>query len=266
MHQLFLVLKSAGLPGEANMQRRLGMLFAATVLIFFALAAGRARTAAQADDKQAAINVVLAHERAVQEYDLDKVDSLHTPDARVIEDSYPHPFEPDERQGWQVNKDAGLHVEYYPQDAVADVRGNVAWVTLTLGSKWTADAPVGRAMLGGNVERETYVETFILVKTPAGWKIAFRHTSTLPPDFGVEADYRQDHGGMKFDKVVARSPADKAGFKSGDVLIEYGARKIDNPVDYERLRYAYYEGEKVTVTVLRGHEKITKEVTLEEMR
>jgi hypothetical protein len=49
-------------------------------------------------------------------------------------------------------------------------------------------------------------------------------------------------------------------------LIEYGGRKIDNPVDYERLGYAYYEGEKVMVTVMRAHEKITKEVTLEEMR
>ena len=27
-------------------------------------------------------------------------------------------------------------------------------------------------------------------------------------------------------------------------MIEYGGRKIDNPVDYERLAYAYYEGEK----------------------
>ena len=71
---------------------------------------------------------------------------------------------------------------------------------------------------------------------------------------------------MKFDKVSEGSPASKAGFKPGDVLIEYGGRKIDNPVDYERLRYVYYEGEKVSVPVMRGPEKITKEVTLEEMR
>ena len=80
------------------MQRRVGVVFATTVVIFFVLAACRTRTASEEDDKKAAINVVLAHEQAVQEYDLDKVDSLHTPDARVIEESYPHPFEPDERQ------------------------------------------------------------------------------------------------------------------------------------------------------------------------
>jgi S1-C subfamily serine protease len=121
-------------------------------------------------------------------------------------------------------------------------------------------------MLGGSAWRGTYVESFILVKTPAGWKIAFHHTSMLPPDFGVEPDYQQEHGGMKFVDVAEGSPADKAGFKSGDVLIDYGGRKIDNPVDYERLRYANYEGEKMMVTVIRGHEKITKKVNLEAMR
>jgi S1-C subfamily serine protease len=54
--------------------------------------------------------------------------------------------------------------------------------------------------------------------------------------------------------------------KSGDVLIEYGGRKIDNPLDYQRLHYAYFEGEKVLVKVMRGHEKIRKEVTLEAMK
>jgi ketosteroid isomerase-like protein len=224
------------------------------------------RTVSEQDDQNAAINVVLAHEKAVQEYDLDKVDSLHTPDARVIEDSYPHPFEPDERQSWQINKDAGIHVAYDSQDAVADVRGNVAWVTLALHSVWKADTPVARAMLGVREGYATYVETFILVKTPGGWKIAFRHTSTLPAAFGVEPDYQQDHGGMKFAEVADGSPAGKAGFKRGDVLIEYGGRKIDAPIDYQRLVYAYYEGEKVMVTVMRGHEKIRKEVTLEAMK
>jgi len=248
------------------MQRRVGVLFATTVLISIALAACQTRMALDEDDKKAAINVVLAHEQGVQAYDFDKVDSLHTPDARVIEESYPHPFEPDERRGWQLNKDAGLHVDYHPQDAVADVRGNVAWVTLTLHSTWTADTPAGRALLGWSVERETYVETFILVKTPAGWKIAFRHTSTLPPDFGVQADYQQEHGGVKFVEVAEGGPAGKAGLKSGDVLIEYGGQKIDKADDFYKLRYAHYEGEKVMVTVMRGHEKITKEVTLEEMK
>jgi hypothetical protein len=142
------------------------------------------------------------------------VDSLHTPDARVIEDSYPHPFEPDERRSWQINKDAGIHVAYDPQDAVADVRGNVAWVTLALHSVWKADTPVARAMLGATEGYASSVETFILVKTPGGWKIAFRHTSTLPSAFGVEPDYQQDHGGMKFAEAHREVPAGRGCVKT----------------------------------------------------
>ena len=248
------------------MPRRAWLLFTTTFATLFVLTACRTRIAPQDDGKQAAIDVVLADERAVQAYDFDKIDSLHTPDARIIEESYPHPVEPDERRSWQVNKDAGLHVDYHPQDAVVDVRGNIAWVTVTLHSVWTTDTQAGRAILGASTWRGTYVESFILVKTAAGWKIAFRHTSALPPDFGADLAYQEDHRVVKFATVVEDGPAGKAGFKPGDVLIEYGGRKIDNTFDFDRLRYAYYEGEKVMVTAMRGNEKITREVTLQAMR
>jgi hypothetical protein len=247
------------------MHKGVEVLFATTVLLSFVLASCTTRTPSEEDEKQAAINVALAHERAVQDFDLDKVDSLHTPDVRVIEESFPHPLEPEERRDWQSLRDAGVHVDYHPQDAVAEVRGTVAWVTLTLHSIFTADAPAGRAMIGGEWH-VTFVETFILVKTPEDWKIAFRHTSQLPADFGIDPDYQAEHGGMKLVKVSEGGPASKAGLTTGDVLIEYGGRKIDNYVDYSRLVHAYSEGEKVMVIVMRGHEKITKEVTLEAMR
>ena len=248
------------------MRRRVGMLLATAVLISIVLGACGTRTPSEEDDKKAAIAVVLAHEQGVQTFDFDKVASLHTPDARGIEESYPHLSEPNRRAGYQPYKDAGVHFEYHPQDAVAAVRGDVAWVTVTLHSVWTTDTPAGRNLLGASTWHATYVESFVLVRMPDGWKIALGHTTILPPDFGVEPDYEQDHGGMKFAKVAEGSPADKAGFKSGDVLIEYGGRKIDNPDDFYRLRYVYYEGEKAAVTVMRGHEKITKEVTLEAMK
>jgi ketosteroid isomerase-like protein len=166
------------------------VLLAITVLISIVLGACGTRTASEEDDKKAAINVVLAHELACQNYDFDKLDSLHTPDSVGIEESYPHPFEPDARQGYQTDKDAGVRIDYHPQDAVAEVRGDVAWVTVTLHSVWTADTPLGRAMRGGSVQHVTFVESFVLVRTPAGWKIALGHTNWLPPDFGVQPDSR----------------------------------------------------------------------------
>jgi hypothetical protein len=252
-------------PERRKMQRRTGRLFAMVVLISVVLGACKTRTASVEDDKKAAINVVLAHELACQTYDFDKLDSLHTSDSRGIEESYPGPVEPGLRQAYQADKDAGIHIDYRPQDAVAEVRGDVAWVTVTLHSIWTADTPAGRAMIGGEWHA-TFVESFVLVKAPEGWKIALGHTSQLPADFGADPDYRAAHGGMKLVKVPEDGPAGKAGFKSGDVLIEYGGRKIDNYIDYARLVHAYSEGEKVMATVMRGQEKITKEVTLAAMK
>src|SRR5580704_11175670 len=247
------------------MQRRVGVLFATSVVISVVLTACSTCTASEEDDKKAAINVVLAHEQACQTYDFAKLDSLHTADSRGIEESYPGPTEPGLRHFYQAMKDAGVRIDYRPQDAVAEVRGNVAWVTVTLHSIWTADNPMGRAMIGGEWHA-TFVESFILVKTPEGWKIAFGHTSQLPADFGIDPDYQAAHGGMKLVTVPEDGPAGKAGLKSGDVLIEYGGRKIDNYIDYARLVHAYSQGEKVMVTVMRGPEKITKEVTLGQMR
>jgi PDZ domain/SnoaL-like domain len=248
------------------MQRRIGTLIATMVLIIVTSAYRTLRPSEYEDAKKAAVDVVLAYELAVQTYDFDKLDSLNTAEARLIDGGYPQLLEPGERRAFQQYKDASMRIDYHPQDAVAQVQGNFAWVTITLHSVWKADTAAGRAMLGGSEWHGTYVESFILVKTPAGWKIAFHHTSSLPSDFGVEPDYQQDRGGMKFAEVSQGGAAEKAGFKSGDVLIEYGGRKIDNPVDYDRLRYAYYEGEKVKVTVIRGAEKITKKVTLEAMK
>jgi hypothetical protein len=241
------------------------MLLAATVLTSIALAAHSARMASEDDEKKAAINVVLAHELACQNYDFEKLDSLHTPDSLGIEDSYPEPTEPGLRQAYQADKDAGIHIDYHPQDAVAKVRGDTAWVTLTLHSVWKADTPAGRAMIGSEWH-VTFVESFILVKTPDGWKIALGHTSRLPAEFGADPDYKAAHGGMKLERVSENGPAGKAGFKSGDVLVEYGGRRIDCYIDYSRVVNSYSEGEKVMVVAMRGHEKIAKEVTLEAMK
>lgn len=243
---------------------KLGVLFAMTILISVLLSARRAHTPSEEDDKKAAIDVVLAHELACQAYDFEKLDLLHTPDARGIEESYPLPLEPGLRQGYQALKDAGVRIDYHPQDAVAEVRDDVAWVTVTLRSVWKSDAPKGRAMMGGEWH-VTFVESHVLVRTPDGWKIALGQSAALPPQFGVEPDF-QEHGGMKFAKLSHGGPAAKSGLRSGDVLVDYGGHKIDNYLDYARLRYFYSEGEKVMVTVLRGRERITKEVTLEAMQ
>ena len=83
------------------------------------------------------------------------------------------------------------------------------------------------------------------------------------PYFGSIPDFGQEHGGVKFGDVRDGSPAAKAGFKVGDVMVDFGGTKIDNLYDFTYALRAHKPGDKVVVTVLRGGEKMTREVTLE---
>jgi S1-C subfamily serine protease len=84
------------------------------------------------------------------------------------------------------------------------------------------------------------------------------------PYFGSIPDFGQvEHGGVKFADVRDGSPAGKAGFQAGDVLIEFDGKKIDNLYDFTYALRARKPGDIVMVTVVRGNEKVTHEVTLE---
>jgi aminopeptidase YwaD len=84
------------------------------------------------------------------------------------------------------------------------------------------------------------------------------------PYFGSIPDFSQvEHGGVKFSDVRDGSPAGKVGFKAGDVLVEFDGKKIDNLYDFTYALRAHKPGDKVSVTVLRGNEQITRDVILE---
>jgi S1-C subfamily serine protease len=68
---------------------------------------------------------------------------------------------------------------------------------------------------------------------------------------------------VKFADVREGSPAAKAGFKGGDVLVEFDGKKIDNLYDFTYALRARKPGDKVMVTVLRSGKPLTREVTLE---
>ncbi len=86
------------------------------------------------------------------------------------------------------------------------------------------------------------------------------------PYFGSIPDFGDIEHGVKFADVRDGSPAAKAGFKAGDVLIQFGDKKIENLYDFTYALRAHKPGDKVTVTVLRNGEKFAREVTLEVRR
>jgi len=81
--------------------------------------------------------------------------------------------------------------------------------------------------------------------------------------FGSIPDFGEIEHGVKFADVRDGSPAAKAGFRAGDVLIEFDGKKIENLYDFTYALRAHKPGDKVPVSVLRDGQKLTREVTLE---
>ena len=76
------------------------------------------------------------------------------------------------------------------------------------------------------------------------------------------ADYFGVQHGVLVNSVEANSPAEKAGLKAGDVVIEADGTKVEDPDDLVRALGAKKEGE-VTLTVVRDRNRRTVRVTPE---
>ena len=86
---------------------------------------------------------------------------------------------------------------------------------------------------------------------------------TLRAYLGTIPDYTTEGTGVKLSGVRAGGPADKAGLKGGDVIVEFGGQKITNIYDYTYALDAVKIGEPVEVVVLRDGKQVKLTVTPE---
>ena len=77
------------------------------------------------------------------------------------------------------------------------------------------------------------------------------------PDMGAA-----DEVGMKLSGVRAGSPADSAGFKAGDIIVDFGGVEVKDIYGYTDALNAHNPGDVVKVIVRRGAERVTLTVTL----
>jgi hypothetical protein len=82
------------------------------------------------------------------------------------------------------------------------------------------------------------------------------------PYFGSVPDFADEGQGVKFSDVRAGSPAAKAGFKGGDVMIAFGGAPIKTLYDFTFALRDKKPGDKVEVTVLRDGKRVTATVEL----
>jgi Zn-dependent M28 family amino/carboxypeptidase len=84
--------------------------------------------------------------------------------------------------------------------------------------------------------------------------------------FGSVPDFREDIQGVMFADVVNNSPAQKAGLKAGDIMVEFDGKPILRLNDYAFLLRSKQPGDVVPVVVKRNGETIRVDVTLETRR
>ena len=78
---------------------------------------------------------------------------------------------------------------------------------------------------------------------------------------GTIPDYASEIQGVKLSGVSGGGPADRAGMKGEDVIVEFAGKKITNIYDYTYAIDAVKIGEPVKVVVVRGGERIELEIT-----
>ena len=97
----------------------------------------------------------------------------------------------------------------------------------------------------------------------AGRKPAFLGigTTDLTPEIKSEVGANVDSGAVVQD-VTSGSPADDAGIKRGDVIVQIGDDQIKSTGDVATAVRKHHPDEKVTVTYVRGSDRKSAEVTL----
>jgi aminopeptidase YwaD len=71
-----------------------------------------------------------------------------------------------------------------------------------------------------------------------------------------------DVPGLRLTGVTAGTPADVAGLKAGDVIVEFGGQPVKDLYDYSNALYAHKPGDDVDVVVLRNGQRLTLHVKL----
>ena len=98
-------------------------------------------------------------------------------------------------------------------------------------------------------------------------KLAFRKTkneSESTPRFkvglGVIPDYLFDGKGMRIDGISEGRPAEKAGLKKGDIVIQLGDSLVTNMMSYMRALSIFDKGDKTKVVVKRDQQEVTSSI------
>lgn len=91
---------------------------------------------------------------------------------------------------------------------------------------------------------------FTKTKSKDQGRVSFKVT------LGVMPDYTFEGPGLKIDGVTEGKTADKAGVKTGDIIVAMGDMDIADIRDYMKVLSKHEKGDKIVIKVKRGEEKL----------
>jgi hypothetical protein len=152
-----------------------------------------------------------------------------------------------------INFFSGFHSDYH--------RPSDTWEKIDAGGgAAVADLALALArQLANRAQRPPFVETGQPESHSSG---SVGAVSGYGPYFGSVPDFANEGQGVKFAEVRSGSPAAKAGFRGGDVMISFGGAPIKTLYDFTFALREKKPGDKVEVTVLRDGKPITATVEL----
>jgi S1-C subfamily serine protease len=108
----------------------------------------------------------------------------------------------------------------------------------------------------------------IIAQTDKMDKLAFTKTreaaagkNTFKVSLGIMPDYTYSEAGVRVDGVSDNRPAQKAGIKTGDILLQLGDHKFTDVQSYMEALNKFNKGESTQVKLRRGKEEMVLPIT-----
>lgn len=74
---------------------------------------------------------------------------------------------------------------------------------------------------------------------------------------------KSDDGSIVVDRVAPNGPAASAGIMAGDIILQFQAKPVTDPVELAKLLFEKSPGDQIEITVLRNGEQLKKQVTVD---
>ena len=143
---------------------------------------------------------------------------------------------------------------------LVNMSGEVVGINSAILSRSGGNVGIGFS-IPSNMAKRIYTELAARGKITRGWLGV--SIQPLTPELAKSFGLKEPRGVLIAD-VVKESPADKAGLASGDVLMEFGGKKVDAPQDLQKAVAGTAPGKGVPMKVWRDKGEKTLEIKVGE--